>query len=213
VHSIIFNEDNTSVLGVSSKEGEEVRFKTPVSIAQNPKINDWLTLIEKEIRITLANLLAQSVAESHQFRSGQLDPFMYLNWAGSYQAQIVVLSAQISWSECVDAALKICETRPDLASNSETHPLQAVLSNLKMTQALEARLGGSPFGSAGTRKTESVKALGHQLGQFVLVFNCDETFDFQAMDRIFVALRQVGAWGCFDEFNRLEEKMLSAVSQ
>ena len=34
-------------------------------------------------------------------------------------------------------------------------------------------------GPAGTGKTESVKALGHQLGRFVLVFNCDETFDFQ----------------------------------
>ena len=32
-------------------------------------------------------------------------------------------------------------------------------------------------GPAGTGKTESVKALGHQLGRFVLVFNCDETFD------------------------------------
>ena len=48
-----------------------------------------------------------------------------------------------------------------------------------MTQALEARLGGSPFGPAGTGKTETVKALGNQLGRFVLVFNCDETFDFQ----------------------------------
>ena len=67
--------------------------------------------------------------------------------------------------------------------------------------------------SAGTGKTESVKSLGNQLGRFVLVFNCDETFDFQAMGRIFVGLCQVGAWGCFDEFNRLEEKMLSAVSQ
>lgn len=84
---------------------------------------------------------------------------------------------------------------------------------LTMTQALEARLGGSPFGPAGTGKTESVKSLGNQLGRFVLVFNCDETFDFQAMGRIFVGLCQVGAWGCFDEFNRLEERMLSAVSQ
>jgi dynein heavy chain 1 len=47
----------------------------------------------------------------------------------------------------------------------------------------------------------------------VLVFNCDESFDGNAMGRIFVGLCQVGAWGCFDEFNRLEERMLSAVSQ
>ena len=50
---------------------------------------------------------------------------------------------------------------------------------------------------------------------------CRELSDFsfvspcicQAMGRIFIGLCQVGAWGCFDEFNRLEERMLSAVSQ
>ncbi|TDH68981.1 hypothetical protein CCR75_000940 [Bremia lactucae] len=84
---------------------------------------------------------------------------------------------------------------------------------LTLTQALDFGMGGNPFGPAGTGKTESVKALGSHLGRFVLVFNCDEHFDFQAMGRIFVGLCQVGAWGCFDEFNRLEERVLSAVSQ
>jgi dynein heavy chain 1 len=51
------------------------------------------------------------------------------------------------------------------------------------------------------------------LGRFVLVFNCDEAFDLHAMGRIFIGLCNTGAWGCFDEFNRLEERILSAVSQ
>jgi len=84
---------------------------------------------------------------------------------------------------------------------------------LTLTQALHFRMGGNPFGPAGTGKTESVKALGAQLGRFVVVMNCDEAFDFGAMGRIFCGLCQVGAWGCFDEFNRLEERILSAVSQ
>lgn len=84
---------------------------------------------------------------------------------------------------------------------------------LTLTQALHFRLGGNPFGPAGTGKTESVKMLGSQLGRYVLVFNCDSSFDYAAMGRIFAGLCQVGAWGCFDEFNRLEERILSAVSQ
>ena len=284
VYSILLNEDNTIVLGVSSKEGEELLFRQPVSIAANPKINDWLTLVEGEIRHTLASLLAQSVQEFNQLsnvaQGAALDRDAFLKWVETYQAQLVVLSSQIFWSESVESALKQLEADPSLASN----PLGSVLANventlkiladsvledqaairrrklehliiehvhqrdvlrslmqsrvastksfewlaqmrfyfdakvshllkqltihmanakfhygfeylgvqdklvqtpltdrcyLTMTQALEARLGGSPFGPAGTGKTESVKALGHQLGRFVVVFNCDETFDFQ----------------------------------
>ncbi|ESP05087.1 hypothetical protein LOTGIDRAFT_151884 [Lottia gigantea] len=315
VASIVLNEDDSHVTGLMSKEGESVDFATPVSIAAHPKINEWLTLVEKEMRVTLAKLLASSVADMANFKTGKIDPSLYLDWIDKYQSQLIVLAAQILWSESCDAALSTIGAQ---TGQKDLTPMDGVLASvestlniladsvlleqpavrrkkleslitelvhqrdvtrtliknkvdsqksfdwlsqmrfyfdpknhdvlqqlsiqmanakfnygfeylgvqdklvqtpltdrcyLTMTQALEARLGGSPFGPAGTGKTESVKALGNQLGRFVLVFNCDEAFDFQAMGRIFVGLCQVGAWGCFDEFNRLEERMLSAVSQ
>jgi dynein heavy chain 2 len=84
---------------------------------------------------------------------------------------------------------------------------------LTLTQGMHMGFGGNPYGPAGTGKTESVKALGAAFGRQVLVFNCDEGIDFQSMGRIFIGLVKCGAWGCFDEFNRLKEDQLSAISQ
>ncbi|KAL7707900.1 dynein heavy chain cytosolic putative [Lotmaria passim] len=84
---------------------------------------------------------------------------------------------------------------------------------LTLTQGMQLGYGGNPYGPAGTGKTESVKALGNAMGRQVLVFNCDEGIDFKAMGRIFTGLVKCGAWGCFDEFNRLKVDQLSAVSQ
>lgn len=36
--------------------------------------------------------------------------------------------------------------------------------------------------------------------------------DVKSIGRIFVGICKCGAWGCFDEFNRLDEAVLSAVS-
>ncbi|KPI88248.1 putative dynein heavy chain [Leptomonas seymouri] len=84
---------------------------------------------------------------------------------------------------------------------------------LTLTQGMQLGYGGNPYGPAGTGKTESVKALGNAMGRQVLVFNCDEGIDFKSMGRIFTGLVKCGAWGCFDEFNRLKIDQLSAVSQ
>ncbi len=306
--SIQLDQDLTRIEGMASREGEQVPFSTPIELAKFPKINDWLTKLESEMKTSLAQLLAKAYAHLQEFYNSPdgLDQAKFLAWIDAYPAQLVVLAVQVGWTSLVEGALEankplegplsvvlrgldvladtvLTELEPIqrrkcehlitelvherdvlrlLASHSvsdsrnfewlghmrfyldtsKPNPLEQLevrMANasfaygyeylgvpdrlvqtpltdrcyLTLTQALNSRLGGSPFGPAGTGKTESVKALGVALGRFVLVFCCDETFDFQAMGRIFVGLCQVGAWGCFDEFNRLEERILSAVSQ
>ncbi|TPX36351.1 hypothetical protein SmJEL517_g01576 [Synchytrium microbalum] len=316
VSSLLLDDEATQINGLASREGENMVFKTPVSIKDNPKINDWLKLLEMEMRVSLANWLKDSINSLSSFYNGiSWSSQQLLDWIDAFPAQVVGLAVQIHWSQSIEKVLQQAESGKPAPSQQVLKPCLelvekclAVLADtvltdlpavrrkkcehlitelvhqrdvirhlirhevtspkafewlyqmrfyynptvedvlqrltihmanasflygyeylgvsdrlvqtpltdrcyLTLTQALQSRLGGSPFGPAGTGKTESVKALGVQLGRFVLVFNCDETFDFQAMGRIFVGLCRVGAWGCFDEFNRLEERILSAVSQ
>lgn len=148
VAAILLNEENNIILGIASREGEEVRylfflsssdgnnlsifqvkFLNPVSTVDHPKINEWLTLVEKEMRVTLASYLTQAVQDIKQFKGAAIDPQKYMEWCDKYQvkykknfiasvykigiyvlclfqAQIVVLAAQILWSEDVEAALQ-----------------------------------------------------------------------------------------------------------
>ena len=300
-------DDNSTIVGFTSKEGEIVQLTNPISILKTPKINDWLAMLEVGMKVSLAELLSQAVLAFNSFcRESHIDQINFVNYISEFPAQIVVLGTQVNWSASVESALfsggtelqSLYNVRIELLeylatmvldeldfltrkkyehlitefvhqrdvierlikhrASTPTHYLWLLqlryiyrhegdpinrlhikMANseiaygfeylgipdrlvrtpltdrcfLTLTQAMAQRLGGSPYGPAGTGKTESVKALGVQLGRFTIVFCCDDTFDYQAMGRIFLGICQVGAWGCFDEFNRLEERILSAVSQ
>lgn len=328
--AILVDEEVTQIEGMASREGEEVRFKAPIVLKDFPKINDWLTRLEGEMKRSLAHHLDIAHLRLRPLfaNAEALTAESFLVWIDDSPAQLALLAVQLEYTSAVERALanggsglaegplaivergldiladavltdlsslhrRKCEhiitelvherdvLRSLLAAKADstsdftwlyqmrfyldepaTDPLQRLVVRIAdasfvygweylgaqdrlvqtpltdrcyytLTQALHYRLGGAPFGPAGTvllapsatklalissqGKTESVKALGAQLGRFVIVVCCDEQvrfglsrtrsfmflrlaqFDYQSVGRIFIGLCQVGATACFDE--------------
>ncbi|GFW42308.1 cytoplasmic dynein 2 heavy chain 1 [Trichonephila clavipes] len=140
------------------------------------------------------------------------------DWPWQKRLRFCVNSNQTVVGRMVDAEFEYSYEYQGIAAKLVHTPLTDKCY-LTLTQGMHMGMGGNPYGPAGTGKTESVKALGSLFGRQVLVFNCDEVsrdqiegIDVKSMSRIFIGLAKCGAWGCFDEFNRLEESVLSALS-
>ena len=81
------------------------------------------------MRLTLATLLARAVEDVQQFSQVSIDPGQYLQWVDRYQAQLVILAAQIAWSSNTDAALQNISNTP----SSDRAELKEVLRIVEAT--------------------------------------------------------------------------------
>ena len=113
ISTIILDDELTQILGLASREGEEVRFKEPVSLKDYPKINDWLTKLESEMRRSLAVLLCESVTELQGFYGSGLEMGSFMAWMEKYPAQLVTLAVQVAWTGAVEASFQQGNTPED----------------------------------------------------------------------------------------------------
>jgi dynein heavy chain 1, cytosolic len=112
ISTIQLDDELTQIKGMASREGEEVVFKRPILLKDYPKINDWLTQLQEEMRKTLADLLCDAVAELKSLYGNGTplvqDPF--IAWVEKFPAQLITLAIQVAWTSSIEDALQRSET-------------------------------------------------------------------------------------------------------
>ncbi len=192
---------------------EQVR--GPLNGEQRAKIITIIT-IDVHARDVIDNFVAQKIIESSAFQwQSQLRFYWQMEPKGEGGKSNLVSLTPDDQKTCV---IKICDWVTIYLYEYIGNCGRLVITPLTdrcyitLTQALNLTLGGAPAGPAGTGKTETTKDLSRALGLPIVVFNCSDQMSYLTTANIFMGLASTGAWGCFDEFNRISIEVLSVVS-
>jgi len=82
-----------------------------------------------------------------------------------------------------------------------------------LSQAVNMKFGSYITGPTSNGKTETIKAFGSYLGKQIIEFRCCERLDYRSICNILVGLCQSGKWGLFQEFNKLNNYIITEISQ
>lgn len=85
-----------------------------------------------------------------------------------------------------------------------------IFSNISLAMHLP---GVILYGPSGTGKTETIKYFCRSIGKQVYTFCCNEKNTIQSLVNIIKGCSRMGAYICFDEFNRLTSEVMSAVTE
>ncbi|KAL3078717.1 hypothetical protein niasHT_035486 [Heterodera trifolii] len=117
---------------------------------------------------TLATLLGESLSSFSKLFIENIQHEELMAWMDLYPAQIIGIVSMCGGAVQWNLGFEYLAIQEKLVQTPLTDRWY-----LTMTDALHCRRGVNSFGPAETGKTESVKALGHQLGRFVLVLSND----------------------------------------
>lgn len=82
---------------------------------------------------------------------------------------------------------------------------------LHMSIAIHFNMGTALFGHPGTGKTETAKDFAKAIGNIYFSYNCTGESDSRMIMQYLYGICFSGAWGCFDEFHKLDLETLSVV--
>lgn len=201
--------------------GSETAMKDYVKVCQSriDKLIDRVIqpTITKEMRNKIITIITNDVHARDVVEKFQVNKVSDTG-AFAWQSQLKFYWKEDFGDPKINCRIYICDWKSTYAYEYVGNCGRLVITPLTdrcyitLTQALNLIMGGAPAGPAGTGKTETTKDLGRAVGLPVMVFNCSEQMNYKSMAQIFMGLAQTGAWGCFDEFNRISIEVLSVVS-